>query len=490
MMNLYSNIAKKYPKLTRNAEQELIEKTRNDLERRRELLILHHVSLAIAVAKHYKTRIESFDDGIQLAMIGLIKAAEAFDPSRGNRFMTYALPKMLREVRYHSQIVDGMMDLVSMSLDNKIGYSEDEERTLLDYVGRLKSSQCAWSNYDETSSFVDNFEKKDTATYIYGILDSLKDVTDRDKDIFRLCMSSEIPTEDGMSAVSYALVARVIGSTRFKVINIVRRIARKIRMRLLNSHDMEYEIQSRIDELEMKRAKADGMVLPEKLATGIENEIEADEDELSELISVRDDKTRQDKNARDRVRFLRYQATWREKLAKSRQEELENDGHEEKSTISNTMFFENRFVSRNTMNYDRFVEIVSGKKPSNSISQTLITEFRPEYGGFYSNATARQFSGERIRETIKLYGGETRLHRLAAYVDLDRKSKEFENEMLAKVEALKTEPNIKKQICMGREIELEAESSRMEDQTIRDIDPSFVDLDMDNDDGSSDYEID
>ena len=82
------------------------------------------------------------------------------------------------------------------------------------------------------------------------------------------------------------------------------------------------------------------------------------------------------------------------------------------------------------------------------------------------------------------------MHRLAAYVDLDRKSKEFENEMLAKVEALKTEPNIKKQICMGREIELEAESSRMEDQTIRDIDPSFVDLDMDNDDGSSDYEID
>ena len=53
-----------------------------------------------------------------------------------------------------------------------------------------------------------------------------------------------------------------------------------------------------------------------------------------------------------------------------------------------------------------------------------------------------------------------------------------------------TPSNIKKQICMGREIELEAESSRMEDQTIRDIDPSFVDLDMDNDDGSSDYEID
>ena len=489
-MSLYSDIAKKYPKLTRNAEQELIEKTRNDLERRRELLILHHVSLAIVVAKHYKTRIESFEDGIQLAMIGLIKATETFDPSRGNRFMTYALPKMLREVRYHTNTVDGMLDLVSISLDNKIGDSEDGERTLLDYVGRLKSSRCDWGNYDETSSYVDNFEKKDAATYIYGILDSLKDVTDRDKDIFRFCMSSEIPTENGMSAVSYKLVARVVGLTRFKVINIVRRIAKKIRMRLLTSHDMEYEVQSRIDELEMKRAKADGMVLPEKLATGIENEIEADEDELSELISVRDDKTRQDKNAGDRVRFLRYQATWRDKLAKSRQEELENDGHKEKSTISNTMFFENRFVSRNVMNYDRFVEVASGKKPSNSISRTLISEFRPEDGGFYSRATGKRFLGERIRETIKLYGGETRLHRLAAYVDLDRKSKEFENEMLAKVEALKTEPNIKKQICMGREIELEAESRRMEDQTIRGIDPSFVDLDMDNDDGSSDYEID
>ena len=46
-------------------------------------------SVALRLSFAYK---EELDDLIQIGYIGLIKAAERFDPDKGNKFSTYAVP--------------------------------------------------------------------------------------------------------------------------------------------------------------------------------------------------------------------------------------------------------------------------------------------------------------------------------------------------------------------------------------------------------------
>ena len=45
--------------------------------------------MALRLSFAYK---EELDDLIQIGYIGLIKAAERFDPDKGNKFSTYAVP--------------------------------------------------------------------------------------------------------------------------------------------------------------------------------------------------------------------------------------------------------------------------------------------------------------------------------------------------------------------------------------------------------------
>ena len=68
---------------------------------RREALILEHQQLAKALARRYANRGEPVDDLEQVAMIGLIKAVDRFDPSRGADFHAFATPTILGEIRRH-----------------------------------------------------------------------------------------------------------------------------------------------------------------------------------------------------------------------------------------------------------------------------------------------------------------------------------------------------------------------------------------------------
>jgi RNA polymerase sigma-B factor len=67
----------------------------------REALVRDHMHLARRVAGRFAHRGETGDDLGQVAMIGLIKAAERFDPDRGVQFVTYATATMLGELKRH-----------------------------------------------------------------------------------------------------------------------------------------------------------------------------------------------------------------------------------------------------------------------------------------------------------------------------------------------------------------------------------------------------
>ncbi|HWI71459.1 MAG TPA: SigB/SigF/SigG family RNA polymerase sigma factor, partial [Baekduia sp.] len=67
----------------------------------REQLIRRYLPLARYAASQYVRRSEPFDDLVQVASVGLIKAIDRFDPANGATFASYALPTMLGELRRH-----------------------------------------------------------------------------------------------------------------------------------------------------------------------------------------------------------------------------------------------------------------------------------------------------------------------------------------------------------------------------------------------------
>ncbi|HEU4702586.1 MAG TPA: SigB/SigF/SigG family RNA polymerase sigma factor [Conexibacter sp.] len=67
----------------------------------RDRAIESYLPLARRLAARYHRRQEPFEDLVQVANLGLVKAVERYDPSRGTRFSSYAVPTISGELRRH-----------------------------------------------------------------------------------------------------------------------------------------------------------------------------------------------------------------------------------------------------------------------------------------------------------------------------------------------------------------------------------------------------
>jgi RNA polymerase sigma-B factor len=67
----------------------------------REDLVLAHLGLAHWAAARFAGRGEAVDDLVQVAVVGLVKAIDRFDPDRGPEFSGYAVSTMLGELKRH-----------------------------------------------------------------------------------------------------------------------------------------------------------------------------------------------------------------------------------------------------------------------------------------------------------------------------------------------------------------------------------------------------
>jgi RNA polymerase sigma-B factor len=82
--------------------EELIARYRRTGDRRmRACAIEHHMPLARRLAMRYQRRPDSLDDLMQVAYLGLVKAVDRFDPERGTRFSSFAIPTITGELRRH-----------------------------------------------------------------------------------------------------------------------------------------------------------------------------------------------------------------------------------------------------------------------------------------------------------------------------------------------------------------------------------------------------
>src|SRR3954447_22240172 len=90
------------PVAGRVAEQELLSRYHEtgDLAARREL-VERFLPFARDLAYRYSYTDEPLDDLVQVACLGLLKAIDRYEPSRGTRFSSYAAPTILGELKRH-----------------------------------------------------------------------------------------------------------------------------------------------------------------------------------------------------------------------------------------------------------------------------------------------------------------------------------------------------------------------------------------------------
>jgi RNA polymerase sigma-B factor len=120
---------------TRDAREEraLFERLVADGDpRARDALIERFMPLARSLALRYQRSHEPLDDLMQVALVGLIKAVDGFDPTREIAFSSYAVPTILGEIKRHFRdrtwAVRVPRDLQELSLRVDHAVSELAER--------------------------------------------------------------------------------------------------------------------------------------------------------------------------------------------------------------------------------------------------------------------------------------------------------------------------------------------------------------------------
>jgi RNA polymerase sigma-B factor len=94
------------PRREDNALEPLFERwQKHGDQQAREALVERYMPLARRLARRYLSAREPIEDLMQVASLGLLKAIDRFDITRGNRFAAFAVPTILGELRRHFRTV-------------------------------------------------------------------------------------------------------------------------------------------------------------------------------------------------------------------------------------------------------------------------------------------------------------------------------------------------------------------------------------------------
>jgi RNA polymerase sigma-B factor len=106
----------------------------------REDLVRRFMPLARSLARRYDRSSEPFEDLLQVASLGLLKALDRFDPELGHPFASFAVPTILGEMRRHFRDAGWSVHVPRGSQERALKVRDAQER-LANIRGRAPTVQ-------------------------------------------------------------------------------------------------------------------------------------------------------------------------------------------------------------------------------------------------------------------------------------------------------------------------------------------------------------
>ena len=218
----------------------------------REKLVMSHLNLVRFLANKFKNRGEPIDDLMQVGYLGLLKAIDGFDPSRGLEFTTYATPTILGEIKRHfrdkgwsvrvprrlqelSAKVNQATDVLTVQLQRSPKIEEVAEYldASVDEVLEAMESSSAYSSVplegtgssesDDAPSIIDRYASDDADLELTDdrimIEDALDDLSPREREVI------ELRFKEGLTQIE---MAERLGISQVQVSRLLRRTLKKI----------------------------------------------------------------------------------------------------------------------------------------------------------------------------------------------------------------------------------------------------------------------
>lgn len=218
----------------------------------REKLVMSHLNLVRFIANKFKNRGEPIDDLIQVGYLGLLKAIDRFDPSRGLEFTTFATPTIMGEIKRHfrdkgwsvrvprrlqelSAKVNQATDTLNSQLQRSPTIAEiaDYLDATVDEVLEAMESSSAYSSVsleapsgaddDDTPSVIDRYATEDSDLAFTDdriiIEEALASFSPRERDVI------EMRFLKGMTQIE---IAEKLGISQVQVSRLLRRTLKKI----------------------------------------------------------------------------------------------------------------------------------------------------------------------------------------------------------------------------------------------------------------------
>ncbi|HET6507599.1 MAG TPA: SigB/SigF/SigG family RNA polymerase sigma factor [Baekduia sp.] len=219
----------------------------------RAALVERYLPLARRLARRYQRPEEPFDDLMQVASLGLVKAIDRFDPSRDVAFSSYAVPTILGEIKRHFRdrtwSVRVPRDLQEMALKaertvgeltrklhrqptvpelaEQLGCSEEQALEALEAAGayhatsldtpRGAEAEPGDTLADTIGDHDDNYARAEERATIDRLMRS---ITPREREVLRLRFEEDL---------TQAEIGEIIGVSQMQVSRLIRQAVTRLR---------------------------------------------------------------------------------------------------------------------------------------------------------------------------------------------------------------------------------------------------------------------
>lgn len=255
ILNWYLKEIHKIPMLSREEEYETALRAMKGDEEARNTLVRANLRFVVTIAKKYQSYGLSLMDLINEGNLGLIRAAERFNPSKGYHFISYAVWWIRQSIKY---AIQQKSQLIRLPV-NKMAFLKKFEEESLENQEYLKSSNILPENNPKKMEVINHLltvskdhlsldtplTDSDEFTLADGLFDetyqsaftnvefeqlkkeilvSLEELTEREKKIIMLRFGL-----DGGPVYSLQKIGKMIGLSKERIRQIEKKALRKIR---------------------------------------------------------------------------------------------------------------------------------------------------------------------------------------------------------------------------------------------------------------------